>query len=97
MRFRIIVHARTVPEEAPLRGFLTARSVDAPSAAFASEMALALVRDDPRVAGILVDWKCLDLRFEVDEVIELSRSDDFDLEPQGFIFYDESVGPSRAS
>jgi hypothetical protein len=96
MRFRVIVHGRSDGAGIPPRGFLTARAVEAPSAISASEMARALVRNDPRVAGLSSNRRCPEFHLEI-EIAELSQFDDCDQEAEGFIFYDEAVAPSRAS
>ena len=88
-RYRVIVQAKT-GSGATERGFYTARSVEAESEENAVVLAVSLVEGDERAASIRAKWGNPPMSFEIDDVVVLDSDDEFDISPQGFIFYDES-------
>jgi hypothetical protein len=67
-------------------GFYTTRFVEAPNEAAAEEMAIALLRDDPKLHGVLNEQADAPIMF-AEKIVELTSFEGLKLPGTGFVFY----------
>jgi len=87
-RYRVIV--RGTMSNAPLRGFYAQRTVESSGPGDAAEIAMHLVRNDPRIPEQMTQWGTGHPVLTIDETIEIGILDEPGPGPLGFVWFDES-------
>ncbi len=89
-KFRIIVRGIMSAKKRKaerLKGFFTARSVEADNAIDAQMIALRLIGEDPRIPEQMSEWDSGPPDIYIEETIEIHQNEEYDPEPQGFIWF----------
>ncbi len=94
-RYRVMLNGKNfwmkVDDEPQRLGFYTTRFVEAPNSDQARQHALRLVREDPKLAGMVLNESSDPPMLSVGEIEEVESFEEFESVPPGFTFYpDES-------